>query len=716
MIDMSTRTRRNGMAACVAGSLLIGLAVCGGGVAAAAEEAPVWQLAFEQKLSEANLISDWLAIAGTWERTADGAKMTGADNGAMLLLRKPIVFGAMKIEYEARADGPPGDLSLVLGTDGQGTRRCAFFGAGSRGNQCCKILFAHEERAVVAAELLKPDTWHTITATREGGRLTLAVDGKQVLTAADNPHGLIGSFLALYAWNPATFRSIKVWRRDDPELEKFLRHRGKIKDSVARHRVHPYTPDHYASRDHMRDYIGYLKNGVRSFAPVRWIPPDTFDIGSPGLGLPVLPGIEHTVIYDPKLSKANMDEGGSGKFESLAHGEYNHHSRITLYKDKIIVHWTNHSLDENGPGQRMLGRVGTFNADGSAISWGGDETLVELAPSPVPVRRRLRRHDPDKIYEISAHGNLVPINESLYFFGHFTATHGYVNDLGFRQGRPGHPIPAEKWSDNQDPEKGFATGDVFWNVGFGFIQKWKFEGDRLIPDSPIYKTSEMVDKLEVTPGRFKQVEQAQEPYRSAKPLSEAPEAMRQEIKNGRRHAYGSAEHRSPRYDSPDASRLAADGLNGLAHGTEFRRPDGKWVAIRDNLLRGGCYYAAVKDDHAAGYPPAIRTNLIGDASPIAGELPDGRPWLVGIAKSRTEMYLALSEDGIVFDKTWLVMHREVKPSGGDRQFSAGGPSYFQYVIKGDVVWFAYSIGKTQEGVTRMPLSSIVKAAEAWEMD
>ena len=109
-----------------------------------------------------------------------------------------------------------------------------------------------------------------------------------------------------------------------------------------------------------------------------------------------------------------MDEGGDGHYESLRHGTYSHHQRMVVYQDKLIVYWTNHSHDENGPGQRVLAKVGTFGPDRSAVDWGGDETLVELAPAPMPVRRRLWHHDPDVMYEGYASAMLQLINGKLY--------------------------------------------------------------------------------------------------------------------------------------------------------------------------------------------------------------------------------------------------------------------------------------------------------------
>ncbi|MBM4085216.1 MAG: hypothetical protein FJ272_10540, partial [Planctomycetes bacterium] len=309
--------------------------------------------------------------------------------------------------------------------------------------------------------------------------------------------------------------------------------------------------------------------------PIVWKPPATFSEKAPGLGLPTLEGVAHWLIYDPLPSKANVDEGGDGRFESLRHGTFNHHQEIVLHEEnleppagskpaggwrtsKLIVFWTNHSRDENGPGQRVLAKVGTFNADRTEIVWGDDETLVELAPAPVPVRRRLYDSDPEVIREVKASAALRRINGRLYVVGSLNAWHGRTDDVKYH-GTYGKPIPAEHWSDRYDRAKGFQW-DVAWPLGLKFAQRWKVEGGRLVPDSPLYKMSEPVAKVEVTPGRFKRVEALIEPYTSARPFSEAPAEMQEDVLRGQPERFS----RNPKY-APGTSKLAADGKNGLAH-------------------------------------------------------------------------------------------------------------------------------------------------------
>lgn len=439
-------------------------------------------------------------------------------------------------------------------------------------------------------------------------------------------------------------------------------------------------------------------------SPITWNPPASFNPEAPGLGLPPLEGVTHTLLYDPLPSRCEVDCGGSGRYESLRHGTYSHHPQIVLLEKAFIVYWTQHSRDENGPGQRLLAKVGTFNADRTDIAWGGDETLFEIAPAPVPVRRKHWEHDPDLIYETYAHGSLKLISGRLYVLGALSACHGWTDDVQYH-GFPGKPLPPEHWFDAAGPEwwrprKGIGCFDVWWDLGCHFMQEWRLDGGRLVAASPLYKRNEPVTRVEVAVGRFKAVVPVIEPYASALPFDQAPEWMRDDVLNGAPVPF----ERLPKY-APGTSKLTVDGTNGLAHQTEFRRPDGSWVAIRDNLCNPGHYYAADKARPEDDYPPAVRTNLFGHAMPVAGELPDGRPWIICNNRTRRDMYLALSNDGRTFDRTWLLMHNP-RTVSDDGMHKGGGPQYFQAVTVNGNIWVVYSITKEQVGVCRIPISAL----------
>lgn len=436
-------------------------------------------------------------------------------------------------------------------------------------------------------------------------------------------------------------------------------------------------------------------------APITWKPPATFDENAPGLGLPQLDGIDHRLIYDPKQCRANIDEGGDGQYESPVHGTFNHHPSIILHDDLFIVTWTNHSRDENGPGQRVLARTGIFAKNREDIDFGDAlGSMSELAPQPVPVMRRPFQHDPHVIYPYAT-GALRLINDSLYFFGNIMACHGYTN---LEENRvPTKPLPADQWSDDLNVDAGFFF-DVWFHLGLSWVQKWRVQKGRLIPDSAMFRMTPLRTEVEITPGRVKRIAELLPPYTEMAPFETADAVTRGDVENGTPVSF----HRTLKY-APGTVHIAADGLNALAHGAEFQRPDGSWVVLRDNLLNHGHYYAAEKVAEDDVYPPAVETNLYGGAQMIAGELADGRPWIIcnsyddyfnAADRSRKDMFLTLSDDGRVFDRTWLLLHVDRTPDGGVYKF--GGPQYFTHVEVGSNIWVVYSITKEQLGITKIP--------------
>jgi hypothetical protein len=440
-----------------------------------------------------------------------------------------------------------------------------------------------------------------------------------------------------------------------------------------------------------------------STPPINWIPPDGFNFDAEDLGLKQLEGISHRTLYDPEPCRANVDEGGDGVYESVLHGTYNHHPTIILYRDTFIVTWTNHSRDENGPGQRVLGRTGIFNDDRQGVDFGDRaESISELAPQPIPLRRRPFDHDPNEIHPY-ANGSLRLINDSLYFLGNLIADHGYTRDEKNR--RPTEPLPESEYSDVRDFDAGFWYFNTWFDIGLRWVQKWDVREGRLIPTTPMYHTAPLRTEIEVTPGRVKTVAELLPAYNNMLPYDEADSSMKDDLENGVPVSFD----RTPRY-RPGESFLSADGIHALAHQAEFLRPDGTWVVLRDNLLKGGHYYAAEKPREEDFYPPAVETDIYGGAQMIAGELPDGRPWMIcnscdddfsDIDRSRKHMYLTLSDDGRTFDRTWLLLYVERESDGGI--YKGGGPQYYKHVVVGDNIWVVYSITKEKVGMTKIPM-------------
>ncbi|MBI5690744.1 MAG: hypothetical protein HZC55_11685 [Verrucomicrobia bacterium] len=441
--------------------------------------------------------------------------------------------------------------------------------------------------------------------------------------------------------------------------------------------------------------------------PVRWVVPSGFDPKRPALGLPALPGVSHEVIYAPVPSRAAIESGGDGRYESALHGTYNHHTRAVRFGDKVIVYWTNHSDDENGPGQRIVARWGILDAAQGRIDWGDPAArTVELASAPVPVHRRvpLEATGFDRRY---VRGDLRVIEGRLRFDGGFMLNQGWTDDPRFRM-RAGEPVPEERFRAVPDADEAHAREriyryDMFWTLGPTFRQLWEFTGGALVPASALHLQTDPPASLALTATQRLALPALLPPYGKAPKVAEAAPALRALLER-----VPPAEAARPHY-APGTSPLAADGRNALAHRAEFRRRDGTWVILRDNLARRGHYYAAAARAGEA-YPPAVVTNLYGDVMPAAGELPDGRVWVLGNSIGRFDFFLTLSDDGTTFDRSWHVLHINEPWREGFAKPPRGGPQYPHVLTIGNALWVFYSIGKERIGVTRIPFSSLAPAA------
>lgn len=438
-------------------------------------------------------------------------------------------------------------------------------------------------------------------------------------------------------------------------------------------------------------------------APLVWAPPALFDPAKPHLGLPELSGAKHSTLYAPKASKADPKDGGTGRYESLRHGTYNHHQQFLVHGDKVIVYWTNHVQDENGPGQRLLAKVGTLVDGGNDIAWGGDETLVELAPPAMPALRRQADSDSGVVDSAFLDGELTLVDGKMYLRGRLQACDGWTDDMRFHNSPLRQPVPEEHYRSGLDKKGGFRW-DLYWFLG-SFVQQWGLVEGKLTATSPIYLLGEVPDFLQVTASSKRRVAALNEPYRDAQLLAKAPAEIREAVASANRNRAPWQGH--PRY-AEGMFKRAANGKDGLAHLTEYKRPDGKWVVVRDNLLDPDVYYAAVKDTAEATYAPGIRTNLFGTAMPVAGSLPDGQVWIVGGNQDRTDMFLTLSKDGSTFDRSWSLVHQRVKVTEGVSKTGYGGPQYFKAVTLGQSIWIVYSIGKESLGLTQIPFAALAE--------
>jgi len=440
-------------------------------------------------------------------------------------------------------------------------------------------------------------------------------------------------------------------------------------------------------------------------SPLEWVRPQTFDPEKLHLGLPLLTGVTSRVLYAPLTSAAER----TGCYESLKHGTYSHHQTFVRSGEWLLVQWTQHAGDENGPGQRLLVKAGRIKADRSDVDWGGDETLSELCPPAQPVRRRRSVDDNATIDSVFLSGGLEALEDGRMFLTvRLKVCDGWTDDVRYHDGAGlTEPVPDERYRAGQSTVEGRRyRWDLYWHIARYMRQVEVDERGAVRPAGPMYRIGRPPPEvLRVTPSIAKPLLPLNEPFRSARPLESAPQELRAAYAEGRRVPRCG---RSPRY-APGTSKLAENGKNGLAHQTEFVRPDGSWVAVRDNLLDPATYYAAVKGRAEDVYPPARATPLFGTAMPVAGELPGGAVWLIGSNRARTETYLTLSRDGVRFDRTWSLLSLNHKGSPGVCK-GDGGAQYFQAVTLGPNIWVVYSIAKEKVGITQIPVALLERLA------
>lgn len=207
--------------------------------------AAAWETVYEGDLTQGRAFNDWIPVAGDWSLTSEGMKKSGASDG-LLMLRVPVVKGAVRVDYEAKSDGPPWDLSLYLGVRDMDYGGAAFLGFGSQENTTNTLRVPGAPPVAGKGPLVKPGQWHRITVLREGGKLSLQVDGSSVAVAEDNRGGYPGPYLGLFCKNEGVFRNVKVQRRDDPELRQSL-------SSEAVQREAGFTEGRFSLQNFARD-------------------------------------------------------------------------------------------------------------------------------------------------------------------------------------------------------------------------------------------------------------------------------------------------------------------------------------------------------------------------------------------------------------------------------------------------------------------------------
>lgn len=337
-------------------------------------------------------------------------------------------------------------------------------------------------------------------------------------------------------------------------------------------------------------------------------------------------------------------------------GTYNHHPNIARHRGGFFVSWSNHPVDEDEPGQRVLF---SYSADGR--QWQREAVLFPAIPT----------HGGRKLV-LTANGWL---RDGALLFA--------IADL--------HDIIG--WSDNEGRAIAKQKNDRYYRTAqrsFGRLARQVDENGNL-----------------AAPFWLSRIDDAQticSICRSNPEPAAALNAMLQEPLNRRR------------WQLMDGNRLGYwvdrypdQGSDGhyLVEPTTYRAKNNFLVRLLRDLDPSYRLYATTSRDGASWETP-VRTDIPDSPSlSAAGQLPDGRRYLIGnpVKNSRDPLAIRLSRDGLRFGEA-QILRRGAPPLRRAGLHKGPGFQYPSAIVADSVLWIVYSVNKEDIAVSRVPLPAL----------
>ena len=145
--------------------------------------------------------------------------------------------------------------------------------------------------------------------------------------------------------------------------------------------------------------------------------------------------------------------------------------------------------------------------------------------------------------------------------------------------------------------------------------------------------------------------------------------------------------------------------------SQYRLPDGTLVMFFRDQASSFVKLASISTDEGESWSAPAATNIPDSRSKqCAGNLPDGRAFWVGNptgTKSRRALVLALSSDGLLFDRAWLLAGpHDLSARRHEGRYKTLGYSYPKAVILNGYLWISFSVNKEDAALIRVPVGEL----------
>ncbi|MCP4646102.1 MAG: hypothetical protein GY851_37000 [bacterium] len=332
-------------------------------------------------------------------------------------------------------------------------------------------------------------------------------------------------------------------------------------------------------------------------------------------------------------------------------GTYNHGPKIVHHDDVFTVIWYSHAKDEDSPGQRIL-----YSASPDGRTW---SPAAPMFDSLSPMR------DAGSVGVMMWPRGFQLVDGRLYAYGSVAEIAAWTDHMRTGQVEQGdkkkHNVPVRRRLPPllRRVANGHPEGSPFW------LDKTSPEGHDAIP--PCASCDETTQR-------------------------DVAEVVRREMTAN----IGSL---------PEPAEKAR-----LCEAIHYMLDDGQEVRLFRDDLYSLRMFASLRPTASQPWPPAVKTNIPDSPSlSCVGRLPDGQFFLIGnhLPKQwrRDPLTLALSRDGLDYDRAWAI--RSGAPPITHKGLHKGvGYQYPDAIVVDDDLWVAYSIGKEDIAVSRVPVSTL----------